>query len=51
MSENPLKCTTQDEKNLIFISIFFTLCFDPQKNNESKVVKILEGLYFRLLQL
>jgi hypothetical protein len=31
MGENPLRCTTQDEKSLVFIQFFFTLYFDPHK--------------------
>jgi len=26
-----LKCTTQDDKGLVFIEVFFTLYFDPHK--------------------
>jgi hypothetical protein len=29
--ENALRCTTQDEKGLILIVVFFTLYIDPHK--------------------
>ncbi len=51
MGENPLRCTTHDEKGLVFTTILFTLYFDPHKKIMSqKLSKNLEGIYFKLLQ-
>ncbi len=51
MGENPLRCTTHDEKGLVFTAILFTLYFDPHKKIMSqKLSKNLEGIYFKLLQ-
>jgi hypothetical protein len=36
LSENPLRCTTQDEKGLVLTIALFYLIFDPIKNNEFK---------------
>jgi hypothetical protein len=48
LGENPLRCTTQDEKGLAspYYNPFFTLYFDPIKNNESKVVKFFKRTIF-----
>ncbi len=51
MGENPLRCTTHDEKGPVLIVIIFYLIFDPHKKiMNQKLSKNLEGLYFRLLQ-
>jgi hypothetical protein len=40
-SENLLKCTTQDEKDLVFIIVFFLpYILIPIKNNKSKISNI-----------
>jgi hypothetical protein len=40
LGENPLRCTTQDEKGLILIVVLFLpYILIPMKNNESKVIK------------
>jgi hypothetical protein len=46
MSENPLRCTTQDEKGLVLLQSFFTYILIPIKNNESKVIKIFKRILF-----
>jgi hypothetical protein len=32
MGENPLRCTTQDEKDLVLIVVLFSVNFDPNQN-------------------
>jgi len=50
--ENPLKCITHDEKDLIFITIlFYPIFWSPQKIMNQKLSNISKGPYFRPLQL
>jgi hypothetical protein len=50
--KNPLKCTTHDEKDLVFIKIlFYPIFWSPQKIMNQKLSNISKGPYFRPLQL
>jgi len=50
--ENSLKCTTHDEKDLVFIKIlFYPIFWSPQKIMNQKLSNISKGPYFRRLQL
>jgi hypothetical protein len=52
MGENPLKCTTQDEKGLILTTVLFYPYFDPHKKiMKQKLSKFSKGIYFKQLHL
>ncbi len=45
--ENPFRCTTQDERDLVLAIVLFLLyILIPIKNNESKVVKYFKRAIF-----
>jgi hypothetical protein len=45
--ENPLKCITQDEKDLVFNKVFFPYILIPMNISEPKNVKYFTIQYFR----